>query len=416
MTQLPNNEKRGVLAELSTTRSILLMIALLSATLGMVGDSLITPGADQMFKYYNDDVFVNFVLSGPNLVSMFASIAAGIMQRFVDKKKVLLLGMALFVVGGVFGAMIESQGYMMFMRCLVGVALGFTNVTAMSIVTTMYINENKRSRMIGIINAGMFCSATVVTMWSGWVCEMYGFRAMFYVYAIGIVSIVLILTMIPKIPADIHVAEEESQGPESGLKNWKFKLAVMCVGYFVFQVSFAVVSFFVSVYADETGLGGPAFAGRLAAALFIGALVASLCFGFVYPKLKRYSMTLSMGLLIVGYAILIALPSTVPVIIGCFIFGYANANAFSQALMRAGIIAPAKSASISVGITAAAMGFGFFASTFTVTILKAIVGVDAFLPILPVILVINIVLIVVSLVYITISNKSEKKEYQEDAV
>jgi len=415
MTQLPNNEKRGALAELSPIRSILLMIALLSATLGMCGDALITPGADQMFKHYNDEVFVNFLLSGPNLVSMFASIIAGVIGRYVDKKKVLLLGMALFVVGGIFGAVVENHGYMMFMRCLVGLALGFTNVTAMSIVTTMYADDNKRSRMIGIINAGMFCSGIILTAWAGWVCEMYGWKAMFYVYAIGIVSIVLILTMVPKIPADIHVAEDESQGPESGLKNWKFKLAVMCVGYFIFQVSYAIIAFFLSVYADETGLGGPAFSGRLMAALFIGALVASLCFGFVYPKLKRYSMTLSMGLLVIGYAILITMPSIVPVVIGCFIFGYANANAFSQALMRAGIIAPAKNASISVGIAAAAMGFGFFASTFTVTLLKSIVGVETLLPIMPVVMVINIVLAIVSFVYITISNKSERKETQDAA-
>ena len=403
------------MADLSAAKSVLLMIALLSATLGMVGDSLITPGADQMFKHYGNEVFVNFLLSGPNLVSMFASIAAGVMQRYVDKKKVLLLGMALFVVGGSLGAVIENQAYMMFMRCLVGIALGFTNVTAMSIVTTMYVNDDRRSRMIGIINAGMFLSATVVTAWSGWVCEMYGFRAMFYLYAIGLVSIVLILTMIPRIPADIHVAEDESQGPESGLKNWRLKLATMCAGYFVFQVSYAIICFFISVYADETGLGGPAFSGRLTAALFIGALVASLCFGFVYPKLKRHSMTLSMGLLVVGYIILIALPSTVPVIIGCLIFGYANANAFSQALMRAGIVAPARNASLAVGITAAVMGFGFFVSTFTVTLLKSVIGVDALLPVMPVILVINIILVIVSFVYITISNKSERKEVQDAA-
>ena len=412
MTQLPDEQKRGVIADLSPVKSILMMIALLSATLGMCGDALITPGADQMFKHYDDEAFVNFLLSGPNLVSMFASIIAGIIQRYVDKKKVLLLGMALFVVGGTLGTAIDSQAYMIFMRCLVGLALGFTNVTAMSIVTTMYSNENRRSRMIGIINAGMFCSAMLLTAISGWVCEMYGWPAMFYIYSIGIISIILILVFIPKIPADINISEDESQGPESGVRNWKFKLALMCIGYFIFQVSYAVIPFFISVYADETGLGGPAFAGQLTAALFGGALVASLCFGFVYPKLKRHSMTLSMALLIVGYAILLLAPSVAPVLIGCIIFGYANANAFSQALMRAGIVAPKKNASLAVGITAAVMGFGFFCATFTVSGLKAAIGVDILIPIMPVILVVNIVLVIVSFIYITITNRKEKAEVE----
>lgn len=414
MDRIPD-EKRGVIANLTPRQSTLMMIALLSATLGMCGDSVITPGADQMFKYYNDDSFVNFLLSGPNLVSMFASILAGIMQRYVDKKKVLILGMALFFVGGTFGAVIENEAYMMFMRCLVGLALGFTNVTAMSIVTTMYIDDNRRSRMVGIINAGMFCSATLMTALSGWVCEMYGFKAMFYIYAIGILSIILIIVFIPKIPADINIAEDESQGPESGIKGWKSKLVILCIGYFVFQVSYAIIPFFISVYADETGLGGPAFAGRLTSALFIGALIASLCFGFVYPKLKRYSMILSMLLVVVGYVILLFMQSTVPVVIGCLIFGYANANAFSQAVMRAGILAPAKNASLSVSIVAAVMGFGFFTSTFTVQILKGAIGVETLLPILPIILVINIILAVVSIIYVVLSNKKEIIANEEEA-
>ena len=413
MTQLPNEQKRGVIADLSPVKSVLMMIALLSATLGMCGDSVITPGADIMFKYYENDTFVNFVLSGPNLVSMFASIAAGVLQRFVDKKKILLLGMALFVVGGTFGAIIDNHAYMILMRCLVGLALGFTNVTALSIVTTMYTNENRRSRMVGIINAGMFTSGMVLTAWSGWIAEMFGFKAMFYVYAIGIVSIVLILVFIPKIPSDIHVEEETEGSTESGLKNWQFKLGIMCVGYWVFQVSYAVILFFISVYADETGLGGAAFSGQLTAALMGGALAAALLFGFVYPKLKRYSMTLSMVLLVIGYIMLLTLQSPVPVIIACVIFGYANANAFSQAIMRAGIIAPKKNASLSVGIIAAAMGFGFFAATFMVQLIKSIIGVDTLLPVLPIILVVNIVLVVAAFIWIATTNKKEKKELEE---
>jgi predicted MFS family arabinose efflux permease len=233
---------------------------------------------------------------------------------------------------------------------------------------------------------------------------------MFYIYAIGILSIILIATCIPKIPADISVAEDESQGPESGLKGWMFKLVMLCLGYFVFQVSYAIIPFFISVYADETALGGPAFAGKLISALFIGALIASLCFGFVYPRLKRYSMPLSMLMVVVGYVILVYVQSTAPVLLACLIFGYANANAFSQALRRAGIVAPAKNASLAVSIVAAVMGFGFFVSTFTVQILKAAVGAETLLPIMPILIVVNIALTVVSFIYIAVSNKKEKEE------
>ena len=409
MTQLPDEQKGNALTNLNAVRSVLLMIALLSATLGMCGEALITPGADQMFKHFENDNFVNFLLSGPNLVSMFASITAGIIGRYIDKKYVLTFGMALFVAGGVFGMAIDNPGYMIFMRCLVGLALGFTNVTAISIITSMYEDDNRRSRMIGILNAGMYTMGMVITIVSGWVCELFGWKAMFNLYALGIISILLVILFIPRIKADIRV-EEESHGPESGLKGWKFKLAVMCVGYWILQVSYAMIIFFVSVYSDETGLGGPAYAGVMTAVIHAGALAGALCFGFVYPKLKRYSMAAGMVLFLVGYIILILLPYTTTVMIGCVILGFALATAFSQLLMRAGIIAPKKSVSVSVGISAAAMGFGYFASTFIMTFLKTIIGVDSMLEVMPYVFVANVVLMIVTFIYITVTNKKEKVE------
>lgn len=397
---------------LSKRASILMMIALLTATLGMCGDSVIIPGADQMFKAYQDDTFVNFLLSGPNLVSMFASILAGMLLRYIDPKKMLVLGMALFFIGGTFGAAIDNEPFMIAMRCLVGLALGFTNVTAMTIITVMYIDENRRSRMVGVLNAGMFCSATILTALSGVIAQAYGFKAMFYLYAIGIVSIALIIFFVPK--SSKQATTEESQSlstdkteSEAGRKGWLIQFIILCVGYLIFQISYAVIVFFISVYADEKGLGGPAFAGTLTSTLFIGALIASFAFGFIYPKLKRNTMLISFAFLVIGYCLFIFVPATVPVIIGCLLFGYANANALSQAMMRAGLIAPGNNASLAVSIIAAVMGVGFFLSTYTVQVVKMIMGVDTFVAIMPLFLIIGIILLILTIVYLLATKKQE---------
>ena len=93
----------------------------------------------------------------------------------------LLLAMGLFVIGGTFGGMIDSEPYMMFMRCLVGVALGFSNVTAMTIVTVMYSDENRRSRMVGILDGGMFLAATLMTALSGFVIQGFDLK-LYFIY------------------------------------------------------------------------------------------------------------------------------------------------------------------------------------------------------------------------------------------
>lgn len=400
--------------ELSKTGSVLMMAALLTAALGMVGDTIITPGADAMFKYYNHDSFVNFLLSGPNLISMFAAIFAGFAMKYVDKKKMLLLAMALFVIGGTFGSIIDSEPYMMFMRCLVGVALGFSNVTAMTIVTAMYTDEDRRSRMVGILDGGMFLAGTLMTALSGFVIQGFGFKAVFYLYALGIISLIMIALFIPKSPPEKAVEATEATDEDSFenkplVKNWKPKFVILCIGYFVFQTLYAITALMISVYTAEMELGGAAFAGTITSTLFIGALAASLLFGFTYPKLKRNTMLIPFACVVIGYGILLFVPKTVPVIIGCLLFGYSNATGLSQAMTRAGILAPAKNASLAISIISAVMGVGFFISTYTVSALKVIIGVDTFVEILPVLFIMSLVLLIVGIIYLAATRKSESQ-------
>lgn len=410
MGKLPDNKKDAMTKELSKSKSFLMMAALLTATLGMVGDTIITPGADAMFKYFNHDSFVNFLLSGPNLVSMFASIIAGVAMKYVDKKKMLLLGMGLFVIGGTFGCIIENETFMMAMRCLVGLALGFTNVTAMTIVTVMYTDEDRRSRMVGILDAGMFCAATIMTALSGFVIQAFGFKAVFYLYALGIISVLMIMFFIPKSPPEKDIPEEAIEDTDAeqktGAKKWKTKFVIMCAGYLVFQTLYAITALFISVYTAETELGGAAFAGTITSTLFIGAFIASLLFGFIYPKLKKNTMLISFAFVAIGYGILIFIPKTIPVVIACLLFGYSNANALSQAMIRAGILAPAKNASLAVSIVAAVMGVGFFISTYTVSAIKAIMNVELFISILPVLFTASLILLIAGIIYLFASRKS----------
>lgn len=419
MEKLPDNKQESLTRELSKSRSMLMMAALLTAALGMVGDTIITPGADAMFNYYNHDSFVNFLLSGPNLISMFASIAAGFLMKYVDKKKMLLAGMLLFVIGGAFGSAIDNEPYMMFMRCLVGVALGFTNVTAMTIVTVMYTDEDRRSRMVGILDGGMFCAATIMTALSGFVVQNFGFKAVFYLYALGVISVLMIIFFIPKSPPEKDATTENANAEAANfknkpeIKNWKTKFVIMLIGYFIFQTLYAITALFISVYTAEKELGGPAFAGTITSMLFIGAFVASILFGFIYPKLKRNTMLISFACVVIGYGILIFVPKTAPVVIACLLFGYSNANGLSQAMTRAGILAPAKNASLAISIVAAVMGVGFFVSTYTVSAVKAIMGTDLFIDILPALFISALILLVVGIIYLITTRKGEIRETEK---
>ncbi|MGI5902292.1 MAG: MFS transporter [Desulfitobacteriia bacterium] len=394
----------------SNRKSLLLIIALLFATLGMSGETIIIPGADQMFKAYNNDTFVNFLLSGPHLISLFASLIAGKALQYIDKKKMLLLGLILFTIGGTFGVALERAPFMIVMRCLVGLALGFTYVTNMTIITSLYPEENRRSRMIGILNAGMFCVTSLLTAAGGLVAETFGFKAMFNLYSLGLISIIVIFLFVPKSPPEARNSLQPSPKRElsfsvpvsntTSSKGWKSQLFILSAGYLIFQISYASMTFFNAVYADEQGLGGAAFAGVLTSTIYISALISSLAYGFLYPKLKRNTILISFSFIIIAYTLFIFFPSRSMAIIGCFFLGYANANAFSQVVMRAGMIAPKNVASRAISVVTAVMSVSFFLSTYTVQLLKTIFRVKTFVSVMPIILTVDILLLIVTVIYL----------------
>ena len=222
----------------------------------------------------------------------------------------------------------------------------------------------------------------------------------------------MIIFFIPKSPPekDAEETSEEDNGSFENkplIKNWKSKFVILCIGYFIFQTLYAITALFISVYTAEKELGGAAFAGTITSTLFIGAFVASILFGFLYPKLKRSTMLISFGCVVIGYGILIFVPKTIPVVIACLLFGYSNANGLSQAMTRAGILAPAKNASLAISIIAAVMGVGFFISTYTVSALKAVMKTDLFIEILPVLFICALVLLAAGIIYLFATRNSE---------
>ena len=76
--------------EMSKLRKILFQTAILITTVAMMGDCLVTPAADTIYKFFNNEAGVNAFLSAPTIVAMFSSIFFGALSAKVDKKKILL--------------------------------------------------------------------------------------------------------------------------------------------------------------------------------------------------------------------------------------------------------------------------------------------------------------------------------------
>lgn len=399
--------------EMSKIRKYLFLAAILSTTVAMMGDCLVTPAADTLYKFFNNEAGVNAFLSAPMIVALFGSIFFGALSLKVDKKWILLFGAFCFTISGVLGILVRSLPYMTFMRCILGVALGACNVTSVSIIAQTFIDEKERSRYTSFITAGTSLCGVVLTLISGSIAEIFGWEAVFHIHWVGVIMMLLIVFFVPKSPPVKEKEEEMDENlvpSEENKKRWPVNLVTLIVSQFIWYNLYGIIFFQISVYIAERGIGNEAFSGTMASTYNLVSFASCLLFSFVYSKLKYACGLVYYGLFAVGFAIMLAGSGRLTTVIACLLIGCASGTALSYFAVRGTMIVPREKMSMAVTCYSATMGIGMGISTYTAMGIKSILGTDTFVGMLPAMIVIAAIGTLASLVF-TLREKTHPSKY-----
>lgn len=391
---------------LSKGKIVLLLITIYLSTIAIMHDMVIVPAIDGIFgQFYETENMVNYVISGPALVSVLAALVSGKVLQYISKKKWMLVGFAIFAVGAIFGVALENIYYMAAMRSLVGIGMGIVTVTNLAIISEVFTDENKRGSMMGIYNAALSVVASVLGLVAGFFATT-SWQSVFKIFLISIPIFIMIVIFIPKTSPQRY-EEEEGEKKPLPIKS----VLALNVAFLIFTTIYAVVYYKIGIYVSENNIGNEAVVGMLASLGTVGSLVSCLIFGVVYSKLKRGTIIPAYALLTVGFLILILSKNVVSTAIACTLMGGAYGFGISYYNMRCTMIVPPSQIDNSISIVSATLGLGLFMSPFLSTILKGILGVDTLSGILPSLTVVLVIGIVLSII-LTIRDKKNPIESQ----
>lgn len=119
--------------------------------------------------------------------------------------------MILFAVSAILGGAVANVYYVLAMRILVGISMGFVNAAAMALIAEVYVDEDKRGTIMGIFNATMAGTGAVISLIAG-VFAVRSWNEVFKVYWIAVPVIVMMFIFLP------HDAPEGSQTEEDRAK------------------------------------------------------------------------------------------------------------------------------------------------------------------------------------------------------
>lgn len=161
-----------------------------------------------------EEVVVSIVLVG----AMLGAVAGGSIADRIGRRSTLVWGGALFTLGSILAFYSPNVATLIIARALLGVAIGFTSVTA-----PVYVSElappQSRGRLIGLYQFALTLGIALADLVGYWLAGSQGWRLMFGIGAIPAVLFLLLILTLPESPRWLY-AQNRTEEAQSVLRRY----------------------------------------------------------------------------------------------------------------------------------------------------------------------------------------------------
>lgn len=255
------------------------------------------------------------VLTLPTLVMMPIGLFSARLTTKIDKKKLLLTGMFLFLIFGVAGGFVNDFKLLLLTRVFFGLGLGIMTPLSTSLIFDFAPDTNKRSKLLGIQGASNQLGGLVFMSLSGILASI-SWRYSFLTYAFVIVSIILTSLFLPSIPP------YKPEGKNNG-SNKKMSKKILLLAFFAMMIfaCYFVINTDLALFMDVEHIGDAKQCGYALSLMRIPAIVAGVMLARIMRNLKDWTMPFATLIMASGYLIIAYAHSYGILMVGCLVVG-----------------------------------------------------------------------------------------------
>ncbi len=357
---------------------------------------------------------VSMLMTLPALLIIPAILVSGLLAKKMSKKWILLLGWAVFGLGGAGLFFATDVPFLLAMRAVNGVGIGLVYPQPRALVAELYGPE-KRAAHIGYQSMGGGLASIVATLLAGTLAAS-GWRYAALIFpATSIVAIVFILIGVPRVPAEGRKTKEEEQSEEKGRRSFGGQIWLLCIiGLLVFVFSTTIqvkTGLFVDekmLYDESAGITAIMSTTLCSTAIVIGNFFGGLLFGRLFRRMNRKLFPLSCLIAGAAYLAFVNSPNLVVAIISIIVVGFFTIGiVIPYMVSRVTISAPRAVATMAVTIFTFFTSFGQFLSTFFIEAIEKIAGTTSTIPTISASGIAYLILGVLALIYVLVTGKKQ---------
>ncbi len=273
-----------------------------------------------------DDSTIQLVLTVPALcVVPGCLICDALVSRF-GSRTTLIMGLVLYLVGGVSAGVMPDFTLMILMRAVLGIGIGILTPLAQILISENYTGD-VRDRLVGIPASASFLTGFLSAFIVGNIAAI-DWRLTFLVYLVGVPELLLVLRYLPdrERPAD-----RTPEGPWDFRNRgaWTLVLTMLFV-----NIAFYTFSTSIALFMKSEGIGDDATSGYVVSLFMLAGFISGLLSARMRSRIGRLTVPVALGLMAFGFGIMSVSHGIPELMVAGILIGWGDLMVYSDLFAR----------------------------------------------------------------------------------
>lgn len=349
------NQKKG-----SPKVAIAAMSLISMASLG------ISPALAAIAAAYPDisETTIALLITIPTIVVTIVSLFTAKLNQYLSKKKLVLIGILLVIVGGFVPFFISSFTVILITRAVLGAGVGLINPMAASLPMDHYPEGKDRNQALGMQSAFSGGSAILFTLIGGYLANT-GWKNSFFVYLVPIILLIIVWITLPDLG--------KVKGGNGGKVIFEKPGILYTVFIFVYMAMFNTMTLNVSYLVTNAG-GTSVESGYVSSAFSLLAFLGGLVFAYIAGLFRKFTLSVGLFLSGIGLVIMGATGSIPVMILGAAVCGIGMCTVMPACIGKISAKSSPAAATFAISLFMAGSSVGQAATPYVVSALSTLGG------------------------------------------
>ena len=315
-----------------------------------------------------DNNLIKTILTLPSLFIIPFSIISGYLVQRYGNKRILIIGILIYIIGGVMPAFVNTMTGLLAFRAILGCGCGLIMPVSQALIAINFQGPLK-ARITGYSGAASYLMGVIASFIVAPVSAI-DWHYSFYIYLIAILVLILNIFFLPN-DKPSGIAKSNSSKKLSP-KVWWF-----IVGMLFINIAFYAVPANVALFMKEQQIGGNQSAGTVISGFMIAGFLAGLVLPFIRRQFRSYTIIFGISVMALGYMILSFSGTLIPVMIGAICVGFSFGVLFPSMLLLITNACSRRRSVWALSLASCAQFLGQFLSPYILQFIKNVLDLSS---------------------------------------